>query len=179
VDRHVKAVFTILLVLAVSSACSSIGSLNASLAPTATQASSTTTPAPGSNLSSPDTTPLVSTELPGYVAPAEATALIDECGVVGSIQAYFRIPAGSSYHSILPAMGFSPELEGVDNAFVVVYSGQVDLKYYTGIPGASPQAHVGVLCVLLPSGEPVIYENVSRNGMTLPPGAHIGAPGAG
>lgn len=124
------------------------------------------------------TPPTQSPSRDGHVPPDEAAQLIRACPVSGDVHAYFRIPSGSDYRQHFPAMGMSPELEGVDGAFVVVYSGQVEIGPLTGIPGASvPAAHSDVLCVVLPSGgAPDVYVDVSRAGMNLPPGTTWGPP---
>jgi hypothetical protein len=116
------------------------------------------------------------TESPGYVSPGDAKTLLDQCEVIGAVQAYFSIPPGDDYHSVLPLMGKSPELEGVDGAFVAIYSGEVQALYVTGIPGVERPKITDAVCVVLPSGEPLLYNNVSRENMVLPPGAQEGPP---
>jgi hypothetical protein len=112
----------------------------------------------------------------GFVADAEAKELIAKCQVVGSIESYFRIPPDNNYRDVFPKMGLSPELDRVDEPFVVVYAGQVDFIPLGGRPNNPPEMPRDVLCVVLPSGEPIIYADVSREGMQLPAGAHLGPP---
>lgn len=132
------------------------------------------TPSPESSVGSP---------LPGFVPEEEAAALIRQCGVSGQVAAYFRIPLGNDYHDHFPAMGKSPEIEGVSGAFVVVYNDPVT-TLILGHPGAgTPPPFTNALCVIPPpgsamAGEPIIYGNVSRDGMSLPPGAWINPEGA-
>lgn len=96
---------------------------------------------------------------------------LDRClvGTDGnSAAAAVEIPAGLDYRDILPAMGRSPELEGVSGAFVVVYAGDAS------VPGSGRMGDVrrttiadGV-CVVLATGERIIYQHVSRLGMRVP-----------
>jgi hypothetical protein len=116
---------------------------------------------------------------PGYVAPEEAATLIGRCAVYGSIQAYFRIPSGSTFWTIFPKAGKAPELDGVEQLFVVVYRDPVTIHAVMGgNPAASPETPTQVVCVITPIGETNIYSGVSREGLNLPPGAHLGLPDA-
>lgn len=111
----------------------------------------------------------------GYVSAADATELLAKCPpAAGHIHAYFRVPAGHDFHEYLPAAGKSPELDGV-SALVVVYDDPVSSVWMiSGVPGASREPLSEVVCVVMPSGQLNLYSNVSRAGMTLPPGAHLG-----
>ncbi len=111
----------------------------------------------------------------GYVPAADAAELLAKCPpAAGHIHAYFRVPAGHDIHDYLPAAGKSPELDGV-SALVVIYDDPVrPLWLITGVPGASRAPLSNVVCVVTPSGEFDLYTDVSRAGMTLPPGAHLG-----
>jgi hypothetical protein len=119
--------------------------------------------------------------LAGYVDPDEAARLAEKCQVVGDIASYFVIPPGSDYHSIFPAAGKAPELDGIDGLFVVVYSGDVDVLnlVQSTLPAgvtAMPLTFRDALCFVAPSGAADVYYNVSRDNMALPPGAHSGPP---
>jgi hypothetical protein len=130
---------------------------------------------PTSATTNPTPTPRQSAKADGFVPAEEAQQLIRECGVSGDIAAYFRIPAGNDYHDHFPKMGKSPEIEGESGLFVVVYDGPVS-GLFLGRPGASREPVTDALCVIAPGGEPNIYANASREGMTLPPGAFVRSP---
>lgn len=105
---------------------------------------------------------------------AAAQAAIDSCGLTGEVAAYFSMEAKSSYRQYFPAMGKSPELDGVDDAFIVVYNGAVVHENRAPVPGLGKNNKlIDAVCVVLPSGDPIVYENVSRTGMALPSSAHI------
>ncbi len=108
----------------------------------------------------------------GFVSPDEAEALIRECGIGGRVAAYFRIPDGNDYRDHFPNMGRAPEIEGASGLFVVVYEGPVSGPFL-GAPGASREPPSDALCVITPAGEPLIYGDVSRDGMVLPAGAFV------
>ena len=91
------------------------------------------------------------------------------CGVIGDVTAYFRIPPGDEYRDYFPNMGLAPELDGSENAFVVVYDGEVS-GLLSGQPGSTRGPVTDAICVVTPDGANV-YANVSRDGMVLPPGA--------
>ena len=81
---------------------------------------------------------------------------------------------GSSYRTYLPNMGKSPELDGIDDAFVAIYAGPVKLEGILGNPRFDPITEANqVVCVVLPAGEVHLYLDVSRVEMTLPEGATI------
>ncbi len=120
----------------------------------------------------PQTTIPATTPGEGFVSASEAAELIGRCGISGDVAAYFRIPEGNDYRDHFPEMGKSPELDGVSGAFVVVYEGPVEGPF-TGVPGASHGPVVDVLCVIPPDGDPFIYSDVSREGMSLPAGASL------
>jgi hypothetical protein len=101
--------------------------------------------------------------------------LLFECGIVGRVAAYFRVPEGNDIWDHFPKMGLSPEIEGKSDLFVAVYDGEVS-GLFTGQPGASRGPVTDALCVLEAEGGPAIYANVSREGMRLPPGAFVAAP---
>jgi hypothetical protein len=97
--------------------------------------------------------------------------------VSGEIADYFVIPAGSTFQTVFPNAGKTPELDGRDRLFVAIYAGDVRILNYTGggtsAPGASPQPMTfqNVVCVVPATGEVEVYNNVSEQGMALPPGA--------
>jgi hypothetical protein len=113
---------------------------------------------------------------PGYVPDDEAKALVSKCPIDGTIDSYFKIPKGLEYRDVFPKMGLSPELDGAVSPFVVVYSGEVDSTLLGGRPDMPKAKLTNVLCVVLAEGEPIVYADVSRDGMALPAGAHMGAP---
>lgn len=105
----------------------------------------------------------------GLATPVSPTPVADECGVIGTVSLRFVIPEGQDYRDVLPEMGLSPELEGVSGATVIVYAGVVELTNLGGIPGASRESRLmRAICVITPSGEPLVYSNVSRGGMRVP-----------
>jgi len=105
---------------------------------------------------------------------SEAQALIGSCGISGQVAAYFWMEPGSSYRRYFPAMLLSPELDGVDDAFVVVYTGAVVHVNQAPVPGLPANNRLeDALCVVLSNGDHVVYANVSRSGMYLPGSAHI------
>lgn len=107
----------------------------------------------------------------GYVPPEEAVALIDTCGVSGTIDAYFRIPAGATYRTVFPQAGQAPELDDADEPFVVIYSGHIN--YLSTMPLPTLR---NAVCMYSADGYPNIYPNLPLEGIQLPPGAHLGAP---
>jgi hypothetical protein len=104
--------------------------------------------------------------------------------VAGEIAYYFVIPAGSTFQNVFPNAGKTPELDGRDRLFVAIYAGDVRILNYTGggtsAPGASPQPMTfqNVVCVVPATGEVEVYDNVSKQGMALPPGAQSQAVSA-
>jgi hypothetical protein len=143
-------------------------------------AQSSAAPDSSASPTTPSSESSVGSSLPGFVSEEEAAVLIRDCGVSGKVAAYFRIPPGNDYHDYFPAAGRAPEIEGVSRAFVVVYDGEIRGPF-SGVPGASHGPVVDALCVIPPKGnpmadEPNIYVNVSRLGMSLPPGAWINRP---
>lgn len=164
-----RAAVTILLATS-SVACASIGSGQS--------------PDPGAPLVTPAATPPIATTTAtptaggeGFVPPEEAAELITTCGIGGHIAAYFRVPLGNDYRDHFPEMGRSPEIEGVSGLFVVVYVGPVSGPFL-GRPGASREPVSDALCLITQDGERMIYGDVSREGMVLPPGAFVGPPAA-
>jgi hypothetical protein len=123
-----------------------------------------------------DSSEAIATEPPGYVGTTEAKSLLEACDVIGVVEVYFRIPPGDSYRTVLPKMATSPELEGVDGAFVAIYDGEVQALHLTGQPGVERPKLKDAICVVLPDGEPILYVNVSRENMAVPAGAHFGPP---
>jgi len=107
----------------------------------------------------------------GYVAPEEAAALIEECGVTGTVDAYFRIPPGQTYHDIFPDMGLSPELDGAEEPFVVIYSGDISFMSTAPLPTLR-----NAVCMFAADGTHNIYPDVPLEVMRLPGGAHLGPP---
>ena len=88
------------------------------------------------------------------------------------VVAWFTIPHGTDYRDHLPAMGLSPELEGVSSVYVVVYSGPMTMRYLTGQAGVERDPRVtDVVCVVTADGFPNIYTDVSREGLSVPNGA--------
>jgi hypothetical protein len=156
----------VILVAALVAACS-VGSPGGSASAPPASVPATGAP-PASSVPSP-------TNAAGSVSTAEAAELFARCPpAAGHIHAYFRVPAGHDIHDYLPAAGKSPELDGV-SALVVIYDDPVrPLWPITGVPGASRPPLSNVVCVVTPSGEFDLYSDVSRAGMTLPPGAHLG-----
>jgi len=118
----------------------------------------------------------------GYVDPDVAAELAARCQVAGEIADYFVIPAGSTFQTVFPNAGKTPELDGRDRLFVAVYAGDVRILNYTGggtsAPGASPQSMTfqNVVCVVPATGEVEVYNNVSKQGMALPAGTQTGPP---
>jgi hypothetical protein len=105
---------------------------------------------------------------------AEVQALIDKCGVTGEVAAYFSMEPASSYRQYFPSMLLSPELDGVDDGFVVVYNGEVVGGTQGGVPGLQVRSRfTNALCVTLTNGDVIVYANVSRAGMSLPANAQI------
>lgn len=103
-------------------------------------------------------------------ATVEDTRLTDcFAGDDNIVREAFTVPAGQDYRDVLPAMGYSPELEGASGAYLVVFDGEFRLPPMSGIPGQErPTTAEGVVCVLLPSGERIVYANVSLEGMKVP-----------
>ena len=116
----------------------------------------------------------------GYVDPDLAAQLAEKCQVAGTISYYFVIPEGSSFQTIFPNAGKTPELDGRNGLFVAVYAGDVQILNYSGgawVPGWTPSfTFHNVVCVVPAAGEVEVYSDVSHQGMTLPPGAQSGPP---
>ena len=102
--------------------------------------------------------------------------LLYQCGVIGRVAAYFRVPEGNDIWDHFPNMGRAPEIEGKSGLFVAVYDGEVS-GLFLGRPGASREPVTDALCVLDADEGRDVYANVSRGGMRLPPGAYVAAPG--
>ena len=105
--------------------------------------------------------------------------LLFQCGIVGRVAAYFRVPEGNDIWDHFPEMGRAPEIEGKTGMFVAVYDGEVSGLFSggPGAPGATRGPVTDALCVFEDEDVPNIYVNVSREGMRLPPDAYIAAPG--
>ena len=101
--------------------------------------------------------------------------LLFQCGIVGRVAAYFRVPDGNDIWDHFPKMGRAPEIKGKSSMFVAVYDGEVD-ALVSGQPGASREPLTDALCAFEDEGIPNVYVNVSRQGMRLPPGAYVAAP---
>jgi hypothetical protein len=111
----------------------------------------------------------------GFVAPDEALEHLFDCGILGRVSAYFRVPDGNDIWDHFPEMGRSPEIKGKSGLFVALYDGEVS-GLFTGQPGVSRGPVTEVLCVVDPEEGPIIYSNVSRQGMQLPSDAYIVPP---
>lgn len=111
----------------------------------------------------------------GFIAEEEAIDLLHQCGILGRVAAYFRIPDGQDIWDHFPEMLRAPEIEGAGGIFVAVYDDPVSGPFL-GRPGVPRMQPTDVLCVITADAEPNIYSDVSRGGMTLPPGAYVAAP---
>jgi hypothetical protein len=178
------AVFGVLGVLAACSALRPGSSPSAgSVSPPTVSASAAPTASAAPQVSSTPTMlseSVAPSSAAGYVDPAVAAQLAAKCQVAGAIGYYFVIPPGSSFQTIFPGVGLTPELDGLQGLFVAVYDGDVRILNYTGgrpDPSATFQVNFqNVVCVVPPTGEVEVYSNVSHQVMALPPGAQVGSP---
>jgi hypothetical protein len=91
--------------------------------------------------------------------------------VSGPIKDQFPLDRASDYRTRFPKMGFSPELETTQPAFVVLYEGPVSVAVVGGPPPQNEDGSIGegpsveqrsfggVICVVTEAG-PTIYVNV-------------------
>ena len=101
----------------------------------------------------------------------KTTAALDAraaaCGplLVGQIREQFALTHASDYRQRFPKMGFSPELENEQAAFMVVYEGPVTIEV-AGRPNSGEslvkKAYNGVICVVV-DGDPTVYVNVDTS----------------
>lgn len=99
------------------------------------------------------------------------------CGIEGTIETAFIVPAGLQHEDFVPALAGAPELEGKGGSLFLFYEGTATIEYLTGIPGATwDPAKENVVCVITPDGQPNIYSEVSSEGLVVPPGPVIVRP---
>ncbi|MEP7361192.1 MAG: hypothetical protein ABI744_06385 [Chloroflexota bacterium] len=91
--------------------------------------------------------------------------------MTGTVDAYFKIPTGQTYHAVFPQAGLAPEMDGAVEPFVVIYSGEI--SFVSSVPLES--MHTAV-CMYAADGSHNIYPNLPMEGAQLPPGAHLGPP---
>lgn len=102
---------------------------------------------------------------------------VQVCGVEGTIEAAFIVPAATRYDEWVPGLTGATELDGKDGSLVLVYEGEATLANLSGIPGASRQfTHSGVVCVVTADGEPNVYTGIKRDGIIIPPGSSFLGP---
>jgi hypothetical protein len=163
----------------VLASCSYVGRGGASPVPSSSAATPAAQVTSADTTSTPTATPTASatatSDGAGFVPADEAMALLFRCGILGRVAAYFRVPEGNDIWDHFPKMGRAPEMEGQTAMFVAVYDGEVSGPF-TGHPDGSPGPVTDALCVVDGDAAPIIYVNVSREGMRLPSGAYIAAP---
>ena len=71
----------------------------------------------------------------GFVPADEAMEMLFQCGVLGRVAAYFRVPRGQRHLGSLPKMGRAPEIEDESGLFVAVYDGEVAGPFAVRAPG--------------------------------------------
>lgn len=92
------------------------------------------------------------------------------------VRAAFAMTRASDYRLHLPKMGYSPELEQGDPAYLVAFSGDITVSVVGAPPaadengravsvtGSAPTTYSGVVCVVV-GGEPIVYVNVDQTGL--------------
>lgn len=130
----------------------------------------------GTRTSESSEAPPDSSESLGTPAP-DPDLPVQICGVAGTIDIAFVIPPAVRYDDAVPGFYGAPELAGQHGSLVLFYEGFATIKYLTGIPSASREpTQRDIVCVVTPDGQPTIYEDVSREGIAIPPGASIPIP---
>lgn len=91
-----------------------------------------------------------------------------QCGVGGTLQEIFELPRAKDIWRHLPGMKMAPELAREEGpASVLVYNGPVK-GVMVGRGGLQTSEIPEAICVVLSSGEAIVYANVSRTGLSSP-----------
>lgn len=106
------------------------------------------------------------------VAGTRATTAVDprvrQCGVAGDVAAVFDLDRANRIWQYLPAMKQPPELvDDATPASIVVYQGEVT-GMVLGQAGMTRDHAKGAVCVILSSGQRIVFVNVSRSGFVAP-----------
>jgi len=102
------------------------------------------------------------------VGTTERDPRVHTCGLEGDVAAVFDLAQARRIWTYLPAMKQAPELEVDTPASIVLYSGATRGVSLGPAGTLRRDENTGVVCVILMSGEIVVYANVSRSGFTAP-----------
>jgi hypothetical protein len=109
-------------------------------------------------------------------------ARLGQCfGSPDDMEYVFEMTHARDYQRYMPRMGRSPELDVDEAALVVVYRDGWAGPMITGTLGGEPQSPTPgrrFVCVLVASGDPIMYGNVDIEGLTIDVVPSDASPGA-